>query len=86
MDAEEDDITDLLYEWLDDVNEVLHNNIENHKRNYENLDHFESLVHEELNLLLNESNKLAILNNTKLNEELEKAFSFSDVWLPNTKL
>ena len=66
-----DDITDLLYEWLDDVNEVLHNNIENHKRNYENLDHFESLVHEELNLLLNESNKLAILNNTKLNEELE---------------
>ena len=66
-----DDITDLIYEWLDDVNEVLHNNIENHKRNYENLDHFESLVHEELNLLLNESNKLAILNNTKLNEELE---------------
>ena len=66
-----DDITDLIYEWLEDVNEVLHNNIENHKRNYENLDHFESLVHEELNLLLNESNKLAILNNTKLNEELE---------------
>ena len=66
-----DDITDLIYEWLDDVNEVLDSNIENHKRNYENLDHFESLVHEELNLLLNESNKLAILNNTKLNEELE---------------
>ncbi len=66
-----DDITDLIYEWLEDVNEVLHNNIENHKRNYENLDHFESLVQEELNLLLNESNKLAILNNTKLNEELE---------------
>ena len=41
-----DDITDLIYEWLEDVNEVLHNNIENHKRNYENLDHFESLVHE----------------------------------------
>ncbi len=49
-----DDITDLIYEWLEDVNEVLHNNIENHKRNYENLDHFESLVDEELNLLLNE--------------------------------
>ena len=32
-----DDITDLIYEWLEDVNEVLHNNIENHKRNYENL-------------------------------------------------
>ena len=47
-----DDITDLIYEWLEDVNEVLHNNIENHKRNYENLDHFESLVHEELNLSL----------------------------------
>ena len=41
-----DDITDLIYEWLEDVNEVLHNNIENHKRNYENLDHFElSLIH-----------------------------------------
>ena len=80
-----DDITDLLYEWLDDVNEVLHNNIENHKRNYENLDHFESLVHEELNLLLNESNKLAILNNTKLNEELEISSLISKLFDQNAE-
>ena len=80
-----DDITDLIYEWLDDVNEVLHNNIENHKRNYENLDHFESLVHEELNLLLNESNKLAILNNTKLNEELEISSLISKLFDQNAE-
>ena len=80
-----DDITDLLYEWLEDVNEVLHNNIENHKRNYENLDHFESLVHEELNLLLNESNKLAILNNTKLNEELEISSLISKLFDQNAE-
>ena len=80
-----DDISDLLYEWLDDVNEVLHNNIENHKRNYENLDHFESLVHEELNLLLNESNKLAILNNTKLNEELEISSLISKLFDQNAE-
>ncbi len=80
-----DDITDLIYEWLDDVNEVLHNNIENHKRNYENLDHFESLVHEELNLLLNESNKLAILNNTKLNEELEISSLISKLFDKNAE-
>jgi len=80
-----DDITDLIYEWLDDVNEVLHSNIENHKRNYENLDHFESLVHEELNLLLNESNKLAILNNTKLNEELEISSLISKLFDKNAE-
>ena len=80
-----DDITDLIYEWLEDVNEVLHNNIENHKRNYENLDHFESLVHEELNLLLNESNKLAILNNTKLNEELEISSLISKLFDQNAE-
>ena len=80
-----DDITDLIYEWLEDVNEVLDNNIENHKRNYENLDHFESLVHEELNLLLNESNKLAILNNTKLNEELEISSLISKLFDQNAE-
>ena len=80
-----DDITDLIYEWLEDVNEVLHNNIENHKRNYENLDHFESLVHEELNSLLNESNKLAILNNTKLNEELEISSLISKLFDQNAE-
>ena len=80
-----DDITDLIYEWLDDVNKVLHSNIENHKRNYENLDHFESLVHEELNLLLNESNKLAILNNTKLNEELEISSLISKLFDQNAE-
>ena len=80
-----DDITDLIYEWLEDVNEVLYNNIENHKRNYENLDHFESLVHEELNLLLNESNKLAILNNTKLNEELEISSLISKLFDQNAE-
>ena len=80
-----DDITDLLYEWLEDVNEVLDNNIENHKRNYENLDHFESLVHEELNLLLNESNKLAILNNTKLNDELEISSLISKLFDKNAE-
>ena len=80
-----DDITDLIYEWLEDVNEVLHNNIENHKRNYENLDHFESLVHEELNLFLNESNKLAILNNTKLNEELEISSLISKLFDKNAE-
>ena len=80
-----DDITDLIYEWLEDVNEVLNNNIENHKRNYENLDHFESLVHEELNLLLNESNKLAILNNTKLNEELEISSLISKLFDQNAE-
>ena len=80
-----DDITDLIYEWLDDVNEVLHSNIEIHKRNYETIDHFKSLVDEELNLLLNESNKLAILNNTKLNEELEISSLISKLFDENAE-
>lgn len=66
-----DDISDLIYEWLEDINEAIQDNMEIHKRNYENIEHFESLVNEELNSILNENNKLEILSNTKLNEELE---------------
>jgi len=43
------------------------------------------LVHEELNLLLNESNKLAILNNTKLNEELEISSLISKLFDQNAE-
>ena len=57
-----DDISDLIYEWLEDINNNLQDNIEIHKRNYENLEHYESLVNEELNLVLNENNKSKILD------------------------
>jgi len=79
-----DDISDLIYEWLEDINENLQNNIDIHKRNYETLEHFESLVNEELNLVLNENNKLKILDQIILNEELEISDSIIKLFQENS--
>jgi len=65
-----EDISDLIHEWLEDIKQNLQDKIENHKRNYENIEHYRSLVNEELNLILNENNKLKILNETEINDEL----------------
>tara|TARA_X000000368_G_scaffold35036_1_gene25650 strand:+ start:6980 stop:9550 length:2571 start_codon:yes stop_codon:yes gene_type:complete len=79
-----DDISDLIYEWLEDINENLQNNIDIHKRNYETLEHFESLVNEEFNLVLNENNKLKILDQIILNEELEITDSIIKLFQENS--
>ena len=79
-----DDISDLIYEWLEDINENLQNNIDIHKRNYETLEHFESLVNEEFNLVLNENNKLKILDQIILNEELEISDSIIKLFQENS--
>ncbi len=79
-----DDISDLIYEWLEDINENLQNNIEIHKRSYETLEHFESLVIEEFNLVLNENNKLKILDQIIINEELEISDSINKLFQENS--
>ena len=79
-----EDIYDLTYEWLEDVSGQLQDNIETHKRNYENIEHFESLVNEELNNVLNENNKIKILNETSINEELEISESINKIFQENS--
>jgi len=78
-----EDISDLIYEWLEDISQNLQNNIEIHKRNYENIDHFENLVNEELNLVLNENNKSKILNQTKINDEIDISDSINELFEQN---
>jgi len=79
-----DDISDLIYEWLEDINHNLQDNLEIHKRNYENLDHYQSLVNEELNSVLNENNKSKILEQETINEELEIADSINKIFEENS--
>ena len=81
-----DDISDLIYEWLEDISHNLQDNLEIHKRNYENLDHYESLVNEELNSVLNENNKSKILDQNVINEELEISDSINKIFEENSDL
>ena len=75
-----EDISDLIYEWLEDIKQNLQDNIENHKRNYETIEHYQSLVNEELNLILNENNKSKILNEIKINDELSISNPISNLF------
>ncbi len=79
-----DDISDLIYEWLEDINHSLQDNLETHKINYENLDHYESLVNEELNSVLNENNKSKLLDQNTINEELEISDSINKIFEENS--
>ena len=47
-----DSIENLISEWFDDVVRTISNNIELHKKNYENLEHFNQLISDELSLSL----------------------------------
>ena len=78
-----DDISDLIYEWFEDIVQNLQENIEMHKRSYENIEHFESLVNEELNIVLNENNKSKVLNQTQINDDLDISDSFNQIFEEN---
>ena len=57
-----DDISDLLQDWFQDIKDSVSQNIEQHKKNYESLEQFESLVGDEVSEFLTtpESNVLDI--------------------------
>merc|ERR1711991_145775 len=52
-----DSIENLISEWFDDVVSTISNNIELHKKNYENLEHFNQLISDELSNLLSDGVK-----------------------------
>ena len=80
-----EDISDLIYEWLDDLVETLENNIDSHKQNYENKEHFEILINEELNLILNEVNKKKLLESKEINDYIEIKDSLITIFDDNSK-
>ena len=53
------------------MTETIQKNIDSHKQSYENKEHFEILINEELNLILNEVNKKKLLQSKEINDYIE---------------
>ena len=80
-----EDISDLIYEWLDDLTETIQKNIDSHKQSYENKEHFEMLINEELNSILNEVNKNKLLETKEINDYLEVNDSLKSLFQDNSE-
>ena len=80
-----EDISDLIYEWLDDLTETIQKNIDSHKQSYENKEHFEMLINEELNSILNEVNKNKLLETNEINDYLEVNDSLKSLFQDNSE-
>ena len=66
-----ENINDLIESWLTDVLEIVANNIDSYKKSYENLEHFNELVDNELSELLSDSVKSKFLKNIQINDNLD---------------
>ena len=66
-----ENINNLIEGWLSDVLETVSNNIDSYKKSYENLEHFNELVENELGELLSDSVKSKFLKNIQINDDLE---------------
>ena len=64
-------VSDLIEGWLSDVLETVENNIESYKKSYENLQHFNELVENELGELLSDSVRGKFLKNIQINDDLD---------------
>ena len=69
--AHTDSIENLISEWFDDVVSTISNNIELHKKNYENLEHFNQLISDELSNLLSDGVKKEFVRNIEINDQLQ---------------
>ena len=78
-----EDISDLLMEWFQDIKDSVSQNIESHKKTYESLEQFESLVDDELSDLLSEDNKKQLLLNTKIDDSLNIDKNLSAMFIKN---
>ena len=66
-----ENINELIESWLEDVLEIIANNIESYKKSYENPEHFNELVDNELSELLSDSVKSKFLKDIEINDNLD---------------
>ena len=77
-------IKNLIEGWFEDVADIVSNNIESYKKNYETLEDFQNLVENELNELLSDTSKnkliqkLEIDDNLEIKKSLEELFYFNE--------
>ena len=78
-------VNELIEGWLSDVLETVENNIESYKKSYENLDHFNELVENELGELLSDSARGKFLNNLQINDDLDIYKDLENLFNENKK-
>lgn len=78
-------VSDLIEGWLSDVLETVENNIESYKKSYENLEHFNELVENELGELLSDSVRGKFLKNLQINDELDIYKDLENLFNENKK-
>ena len=78
-------INSLIEGWLSDVLETVANNIDSYKKTYENLEHFNELVNDELGELLSDSIKGKFIKNLQINDDLDIYKDLEDLFNENEK-
>jgi hypothetical protein len=73
----------LIEGWLSDVLETVANNIESYKKSYENLEHFNELVENELGELLSDVSRNKFMKNLKINDDLDIYKNLEDLFREN---
>ena len=78
-----DKINDLIESWLSDVLNTVANNVESYKKSYENLEHFQELVENELNELLSDVSRNKFMKNLQINDDLDIYKNLEDLFREN---
>ena len=78
-------INGLIEGWLSDVLETVANNIDSYKKTYENLEHFNELVENELSELLSDSVRSKFLKNLQINDDLDIYKNLENLFNENEK-
>ena len=78
-------VSDLIEDWFSDVLETVENNIESYKKSYENLEHFNELVENELSELLSDSVRGKFLKNLQINDDLDIYKDLENLFNENKK-
>ena len=76
-------INDLIESWLSDVLETVDINIESYKKSYENLEHFQELVENELSELLSDVSRTKFIENLQINDDLDIYKNLEDLFREN---
>ncbi len=76
-------INDLIESWLYDVLDTIANNIESYKKSYENLEHFQELVENELSELLSDVSRNKFIENLQINDDLDIHKNLEDLFKEN---
>ena len=76
-------IKNLIEGWFEDVVEIVSNNIESYKKNYETLEDFKNLVENELSELLSDVSKNKLIQKLEINDNLEIKKSLEELFNNN---